>query len=91
MCIRDRHATQKMKDTIFVENFKDFNFCLDIFALKLIFSEIFVKNCQEGLCFCHKWWNSRVGEGGTYEVHQKVVIEHHAKFQLCLIFFQQIS
>ena len=34
---------------------------------------------------------SRVGEGGTYGVHQKVVIEHHAKFQVCLIFFQQIS
>jgi len=82
------HATQKMKDTIFVENFKAFNFCSDIFALKLIFSEIFVENCQEGPCYCHKWWSSRVGEGRTYGVHQKVVIEHHAKFQLCPIFFQ---
>jgi len=82
------HANKKMRDIIFVENLKAFNFCLDIFALKLIFSEIFVKNCQEGPCFCHKWWSSRMGEGGTY---QKVVIEHHAKFQLCLIFFQQIS
>ena len=65
MCIRDRHATKKMKDTIFVENFKAFNFCSNIFALKLIFSEIFVKKCQEGPCFRHKWWSSRVGGGGN--------------------------
>ena len=32
-----------------------------------------------------------MGEGGTYGVHQKVVIEHRAKFQLCPIFFQQMA
>jgi len=31
------------------------------------------------------------GGEGTHGVHQKVVIEHHAKFQLCPIFFQQMA
>lgn len=37
------HGTENLKDTIFVKNFQAFNFCLSISALKLKFSEIFVK------------------------------------------------
>ena len=58
------HGTEKLKDTIFVENFKTFNFYLGIFALKLILDEIFVKNCQQGPC--HGLRRSRVVEGGTW-------------------------
>jgi len=45
------HGPEKLKDTIFVENFKAFNFCLSISALKLILGEIFVKNVNKARIF----------------------------------------
>ena len=55
-----------MKDTIFVENFKAFNFCLDIFALKLIFSEILLRTVKKDLVFVTNGGAQGWGRGNSW-------------------------